>query len=93
MKLLVRYSAQLRAAVGVADEEIDLPEGASLGALLVHLAKRYADAASHLVTDAGEASRSLLVVVNDAAAVSADAAATELHSGDVVTLLPPIAGG
>jgi MoaD family protein len=93
MKLLVRYSAQLRAAVGVAEEAIDLPEGASLETLLVHLAKRHADATSHLVTDAGEARRCLLVVVNDAALLPADAAATELHPGDVVTLLPPIAGG
>jgi sulfur-carrier protein len=93
MKLHVRYTAQLRAAMGLDEEEVDLPEGANLEALLAHLASKHADAASHLVTDAGQVRPSLLVVVNDAAAAPADAADTELQPGDVVTLLPPIAGG
>ena len=56
MKLRVQYTAQLRTAVGRAEEDVDLPEGSSLHALLVQLAAdRGRDVAMHLVTDAGEA--------------------------------------
>ena len=45
------------------------------------------------MTEAGHARPSLLVVVNDSAVSAREAATTMLHSDDVVTLLPPIAGG
>ena len=94
MKLHVRYTAQLRAAMGLDEEDVELPEGASLETLLRSVAEHHGgEAASHLLTDAGQVRPSLLVVVNDAAAAPADAAATKLRPGDVVTLLPPIAGG
>jgi sulfur carrier protein ThiS len=35
----------------------------------------------------------LLIVVNETAIPAREAATTELHANDVVTLLPPIAGG
>jgi len=35
----------------------------------------------------------LLIIINEAAVSARDAATTELRSNDVVTLLPPIAGG
>lgn len=94
MKVQVRYTAQLRAVVGRSDEEVELPEGVTLRELLVHLARRSdREAASHLVTEAEQVRPSLLVVVNDAAAPAGVAAATTLQAGDVVTLMPPIAGG
>ena len=94
MKLRVQYTAQLRTAVGRAEEDVDLPEGSSLHALLVQLAAdRGRDVAMHLVTDAGEAQPSLLVAVNNAAVSAREAAATTVKCCDVVTLMPPIAGG
>lgn len=93
MKLHVQYMAQLRAAVGRAEEIVDFPEGSSLSELLVHLAERRCEAAPHLINNAGQARSSLLLVVNDAAVAASEAATTILHSGDVVILLPPIAGG
>lgn len=93
MKLRVQYMAQLRAAVGRTEEEVELPDGNSLADLLHQLANTHNAARSHFVTEAGQARPSLLIVVNDAAVSAREAATTLLHSDDVVTLLPPIAGG
>ena len=93
MKMRVQYMAQLRAAVGRAEEEIELSNGNSLADLLHQLANTHSAARSHFVTEAGHARPSLLIVVNDAAVSARDAASTVLQSDNVVTLLPPIAGG
>ncbi|MFM9963553.1 MAG: MoaD/ThiS family protein [Planctomycetaceae bacterium] len=93
MKLRVQYMAQLRAAIGQSDERIELPEGSHLGDLLSQLAITHATARTHLVTDTGQARPSLLIVVNETVVPAREAATTVLHSEDVVTLLPPIAGG
>jgi molybdopterin converting factor small subunit len=94
MKLRVQYTAQLRTAAGRSEDEVELPEGSSLAALLDHLAARLGDsAAAHLILPGGKLPRTLLVVVNDSAASAHEAATTVLQSGDVVLLLPPVAGG
>jgi sulfur-carrier protein len=93
MKLRVQYTAQLRAAAGRAEDEIELPEGSSLAELLAHLATKLDGAAAHLLSTDGRTHRSLLIVVNDLAVPAHAAAATSLKPGDIVTLLPPIAGG
>jgi molybdopterin converting factor small subunit len=94
MKLRVHYSAQLRAAVGRPHDELDLPDGSSLAALLDGLIGQLDSAArTHLIAPGGGIRPSLLIVVNDAAAPVHAAASTELQDGDVVLLLPPIAGG
>jgi sulfur-carrier protein len=94
MKVRVQYTAQMRTAAGRSDEEVELEEGSSLRALLSHLAERLGPAAAaHLITAAGETQGSLLIVVNDSAVASRLSSTTVLRAGDVVTLLPPIAGG
>ena len=94
MKLRVQYSAQLRTAVGRSYDELELPDGSSLAALLDHLASRLDEAAAaHLMAPGGAIRPSLLIVVNDSAAPVHAAAVTALKHGDVVLLLPPIAGG
>ena len=93
MKLRVEYMAQLRAAAGCAHQVVELPAGSSLADLLAHLAGGFAESRSHLLTSSGQIQPSLLVVVNNTAVSTRDAAVTELCDGDVITLLPPIAGG
>jgi molybdopterin converting factor small subunit len=94
MKLRVRYTAQLRTAAGRADDEVELPDGSSVAALLGHVAEKLgSDAAMHLLSPGGHAPPGLLVVLNDEAVTGRSAATTLLRPGDVVTLLPPIAGG
>jgi molybdopterin converting factor small subunit len=94
MIVRVQYMAQLRDAVGRADEVLEIPEGSSLGSLLVHLADRHGrDASPHLLAPDGKPQRSLLTVVNNLAVSPPSAGTTLLKPGDVVTLMPPIAGG
>lgn len=93
MKLRVQYMAQLRAVIGQAEEAVELPEGTRLSELLAHLAATHEKARSHLVTDRGHARPSLLIVVNEAAVSAREAEAAVLRPNDVITLLPPIAGG
>lgn len=94
MKLKVQYMAQLRAALGRSEEEVDLPAGSNLATLLGQLAAGACRGSeSHLLTSAGQVRPSLLVVVNGSALPASKADATTLHDGDVVMLLPPIAGG
>jgi molybdopterin converting factor small subunit len=94
MRLRVQYTAQLRAAVGRAEEEVELPEGSSLAELLLHLASELCrEAAPFLLTPSGDLQPSLLVAVNKGAVSPRDARAVRISTGDVVTLLPAIAGG
>ena len=91
MKLRVEYMAQLRAAAGCTHHEVELTLGNTLADLLAHLAASLAEARSHFLTSSGQIQPSLLVVVNGAAVGARDG--VTLKDGDVVTLLPPIAGG
>jgi molybdopterin synthase sulfur carrier subunit len=93
MKLSVQYMAQLRPLRGCQEEFVELPPGSNVNQLLVYLAEQQPDVASHLLTAAGEVRPSLLVAVNGAAVAPQDAPRVALAHGDVVTLLPPIAGG
>lgn len=94
MKVSVRYSAQLKTAVGRALDELELPEDGTLETLMSRLAVQLEPAAAaHLLTSAGTVRPGLLIVVNQTVASSEAAATTRLQSGDVVLLLPPIAGG
>lgn len=94
MKVRVQYTAQLRTAIGRSEEDAELPDGSTLTALLGHLAQRHNHVASHhLLTSTGRAQISLLVVVNDSAVAAHQLDSILLRAGDVVALLPPIAGG
>ena len=94
MRLRVQYTAQLRTAVGRAEEEIDLPDGSNLDDVLVRVASEMCrEAAGYLLAPGGGLQPSLLVAVNDRAISTREAPAVPIHSGDVVILLPPIAGG
>jgi molybdopterin converting factor small subunit len=94
MKLLIQYSGPLRAAVGRAEEELDFTENAMLADVLQELARRRGeDAAAHLITASGQAPLGLLVVVNGSAVASSQLHQILVRCGDVIALLPPIAGG
>jgi molybdopterin converting factor small subunit len=94
MRLRVQYTAQLRAVIGLAEEEVELPEGTSLGELVVRLAHElHREAAPHLLTAAGDVQPSLLVAVNQQAVSPREARTRRMAAGDTVTLMPPIGGG
>jgi molybdopterin synthase sulfur carrier subunit len=94
MKVRVQYTAQLRTAIGRSEEEAELPDGSTLAGLLSHLAARHNHVATcHLFTPTGQKQKSLLVVVNESAVTAHQSDSIILRAGDVVALLPPIAGG
>ena len=93
MKLRVKYTAQLRAAIQRNEEVVELPDGSALSELLIELGQRHESGRSHLMSESGQIRGSLMVVVNELAVSPGDAAAIRLNDDDVVLLLPPIAGG
>jgi molybdopterin converting factor small subunit len=94
MRLRVQYTAQLRTAVGRSEEEIELPEGSNLAELLLQVASALCrDAAGYMLTSSGQLQPSLLVSLNNGAISTREAGDVLVNSGDVVMLLPPIAGG
>ena len=88
MRITVQYLAQVRRAVGCAEENVDFATG-TLSDLIHLLAQKHPAAAGMLLGDAGQPSRSLLFFVNDAP-FAADA---PLPEDAVVTILAPMAGG
>jgi molybdopterin converting factor small subunit len=93
MKIQVKYSAQLRTALQRAEEDLELPPDSRLSELLLQLAERHVAGRPHLLNAKGTFQASLLIVVNESAVAANDAAGWQLKEGDVVLLLPPIAGG
>lgn len=93
MKIKVHFTAQLRTAIGRPAADIELPEGSTVTALVEQLAVQVHGASPHLLAATGQTHRSLLIVVNNSAVCSSRLDETELNAGDVVMLLPPIAGG
>jgi molybdopterin synthase sulfur carrier subunit len=82
VRVFVLYFAGLRDAVGVADEALELPAGVgTVGAFCDHLAALHRAYA--------ERRRSVRVARNEAFASDTD----PVHDGDVLALIPPVAGG
>jgi sulfur carrier protein ThiS len=94
MKIRVQYKGQLRTLLNCSEEEIELPDGGTVASLLNSLSQHHAGTtAQPLLIVSGRAPTSLLIVVNEAAIPAQQFSTAILRAGDVVTLLPPIAGG
>ena len=82
VRVSVLYFAGLRDAVGVSDETLELPERVrTVGELRDHLATRHRGYA--------ERRASVRVARNEAFALDGD----PVEDGDVIALIPPVAGG
>ena len=82
MTITVLYFAALRDAVGVAQEDVELSQAAlPVASLLKILAERRPVLSSRL--------SSLRVAVNESFALASDI----VRPGDVIALIPPVAGG
>ena len=89
MRVTVHYLAQVRRAVGRAEEIFDTAADGTLADLIQFLATEHPAAASMLLEADGRPSRSLLFFVNDGP-FDLDAV---LPNPAVVTVLAPMAGG
>ena len=85
MNLNVLYFARLRENLGIAQENIALPDdAASVAKLLEHLRARGGDWQTVLAP-----TQTYRVAVNQALAEMT----TSLHDGDEIALFPPVTGG
>lgn len=84
MKVKAEYTALLRKQAGTADEEFDLPEGATVADLTT------AAGGAHCETFKGMIAGATIVPFVNGAQADAGTALTE---GAVVTYLSPISGG
>ncbi len=92
MRVTIIYTTQLRAALGLASESVELPTGASIAVLLDFLAGRHGEAFRTLVLGSdGQILPSILLAVNDQQIL--DPANQPLASGDEVMILSAISGG
>lgn len=82
LRVTVRYFAGAKAAAGTAQEDVDLPDGARLDALVADLVSRHGPDLARVL-----AACSFLL---DEVAGGADRA---LHDRAQVDVLPPFAGG
>jgi len=90
MKITVLYRGQVKQAAGVSSEIIDLNEPCSVAELARRLGGERGDPIRNfLLTGDGALRSHILFVVGDEQ-VSPD---QNLREGDVVTILPPMAGG
>jgi molybdopterin converting factor small subunit len=91
MQITIRYSAQARAAVGKASEILELESPVAIKDLLVRLGKQYPALTRLVLTEQGQPHASLLVFVGEEQVEPTGTRA--LKAGEVLCILPPIAGG
>lgn len=92
MKILTKYYAVLRERVGKASEEFELPQGSTVIDFLEKLRQVYGGVLGDLFEGDGLRTGFALALNGE----SLDRrlwASTRLKDGDVVVVLPPIAGG
>lgn len=89
MRVTVEYFGPAREAAGVGNEVIDATSSAQ--ALIRRIAHERGGRLATLLLSDGELSRSLVLAVNDRQVSTQEK--TELHDGDVVTIIPPVSGG
>jgi len=89
MTVRVIYRAQFRTAANLAEEVLPLTAGSLLTSLLTEIVRRHPSLEPLLLRDDGSRREAVLIFVNDFAADDS----RPLVTGDVVTLLAPMAGG
>ncbi|MGF1578485.1 MAG: MoaD/ThiS family protein [Gemmataceae bacterium] len=91
MLVNVGYMAQIKVAAGTGEEQIELPESASVADLVQAITDRHKGLKNLLLDEQGLLRPTILVFINDAQAD--DGMRTTLKDSDDVSFLSPIAGG
>jgi len=91
MRITIRYSAQARQAVGQDSESLQLDGPTSVRELLIRLSERHSGLRRLVTNDSGKPHPSLLLFVGEEQVDSDSPRA--LADGEVISILPPIAGG
>ena len=92
MQVTVEFTAQIRRAAGVSQEQVEVLDGSTVADLIIQIANQHGDDLKRLlVTDNGSPQPTLLAFVRDQQVRWAEP--DVLQPADVVTLLSPISGG
>jgi molybdopterin converting factor small subunit len=91
MRITIRYSAQARHAAGRDSEILDLAAPLPVHQLLVQLAERHSELRRLLLANSGTPHPSLLVFVGEEQ--FEPGSPRLVQDGEIVSILPPIAGG
>jgi|YelNatPaOPRAMG01_1025707.scaffolds.fasta_scaffold00131_67 molybdopterin synthase sulfur carrier subunit len=94
MKVKIRYFAFLRELTGKREELVELEEGISIGKLLETLSVKYGEKFRDYLYGVGEFEGLSLNFLLNGRNISLDEGFnTKLQDGDVLSILPPVAGG
>lgn len=93
MRVQVTFYEMAREAVGRKTTTLTLPDAATVGTLLEHLAEEYPDIRYYILDEAGGFRDYLTYAVNNVEINSLDRFSTLLVEGDRVLVMPPIGGG
>ncbi|WP_297092961.1 ubiquitin-like small modifier protein 1 [Thermococcus sp.] len=88
MRIKVRYFARFRSLVGIGEEELEVPEGTTVGELISLLKERHPVLREEVFAEDDD-----LADVNISRNGSYASFDEVLEEGDVVALFPPVSGG
>jgi molybdopterin converting factor small subunit len=92
MRVTVQFTAQLRAAIGPSELQLDVADDSTVWSVIQKLAERYPQAFAQFVLDSkGRLLPSMLICVHNQQITAPQQQA--LKSGDTVTFLSAISGG
>lgn len=92
MKIDLRFFANFRDAVGQKDISYEIDNGETVGDVLGNLEAEYEGLDGRLLED-GQVKSQLNVLKNGRNVIHMDDAETQLESGDLLSVFPPVAGG
>lgn len=92
MKIQVKYTAQLKKAMGKREETIELKDGACAADLLTELLNKNQQALTNIVFNTDGTFLNAVLIVRNGQQISYESPESLLEN-DVITIMSPIAGG
>ncbi len=92
-RVKTRYFAVVREVVGLREEEIEVPEGATLQDFIKILTDRYGKLRKVILDEKGELKTGYNVAHNTTTVPKHQLDKKKIKDGDEVVILPPIGGG
>ncbi len=94
VNVTVKFFTTLREIIGKKDEEMQISDPATFGALLERLSEKHGQNFRDYVYDEqGRMRGHLKVLINGKAVSATNRMRTKLHESDEIAILPPVGGG
>ena len=91
MQVTVQYTTQLRTALNLHQECVEIPEASTVWTLIKQLAQQHPEPFSQFVVKGNYLQPNIIVTVGDQQVI--DVVRHVLSQGDVITILSAISGG